>query len=216
MVRSHPDALSGSVTIFTDLFLTHVSGSKRSGMADTEVVVLVNEQNHELGTAPKASVHTSDTPLHRGFSLFLFNLNGDLLLTQRAKSKKAFPGYWTNTVCGHPAPGERVTEAAVRRLEQELGIGIPLDAVKEVAQYRYRFADHNGIVENEICPVMVAKVDATDPKPAPGEVENWKWVTWQSFLDDIIRTPQYFSPWCREEALFVNKHIHMAGYLQFG
>lgn len=184
-------------------------------MTDTEVVVLVNEQNHELGTAPKATVHTTDTPLHRGFSLFLFNKEGKLLLTQRSKAKKAFPGVWTNTVCGHPAPHERVTEAAVRRLQQELGLTIPLAEVQEVAQYRYRFADANGIVENEICPVMVAKSAVGDPHPVPGEVENWKWVTWQSFLDDIHTSPQYFSPWCIEEALFVNKHLHMAGFLQF-
>src|SRR3990167_8891323 len=87
-----------------------------------EEVVLVDEKNSVLGTAPKDAVHTKNTPLHRGFSLFLFNSKKELLLTKRAQSKKAFPGVWTNTVCGHPEPEESAVDAALRRLEQELGL----------------------------------------------------------------------------------------------
>ena len=113
-----------------------------------EQVVLVDDNNQEIGTADKATVHTANTPLHRGFSLFLFNSQKELLLTQRALTKKTFPGIWTNTVCGHPAPGETPVDAAKRRIREELGIIV--QEVKEVAPYRYRFADQNGIVENEI------------------------------------------------------------------
>src|SRR3972149_7515079 len=87
-----------------------------------ELVVLVDEENNVLGTAPKDQVHSAATPLHRGFSVFLFNQQGELLITQRADSKKTFPGIWTNTVCGHPLPGESTAEAASRRLKVELGI----------------------------------------------------------------------------------------------
>ncbi len=175
-----------------------------------ELVVLVDEQNHELGTAPKDTVHTKDTPLHRGFSLFLFNSKGELLLTKRAPSKKTFPGVWTNTVCGHPGLGERAVDAAKRRLKDELGIdlgsglnpsadGQGLTPIREVAPYRYRFADKNGIVENEICPIIVAYADG-DPKPNKEEVEDWKWMKWEEFLEDIKKNPEIYSPWSREEA----------------
>ncbi|MDO8452012.1 MAG: isopentenyl-diphosphate Delta-isomerase, partial [bacterium] len=87
-----------------------------------EYVVLVDEKNQELGTMPKDQVHTTDTPLHRGFSLFVFNDRKELLVTRRARTKKTFPGVWTNTLCGHPAPGERSIDAARRRLQDELGL----------------------------------------------------------------------------------------------
>ena len=87
-----------------------------------ELVVLVDEQNNEIGTAPKETVHTDHTPLHRGFSLFVFNTKGDVLVTKRAVSKKTFSGVWTNTVCGHPGPGEDIVEAVKRRLKDELGL----------------------------------------------------------------------------------------------
>lgn len=166
----------------------------------TEFVVLVNEDNNELGTAPKETIHTADTPLHRGFSLFLFNSKKELLLTKRAKSKKTFPGVWTNTVCGHPGPEETAEAAARRRLQQELGITV--SDVKEVAPYRYTFTDKNGIVENEICPILVAYSDTT-PTPDPEEVEEWKWIGWEEFLDDLRKNPGIYSPWCREESLTV-------------
>lgn len=165
-----------------------------------ELVVLVDEQNTPVGTMPKAEVHTTATPLHRGFSLFVFNSKKQLLVTQRAATKKTFPGVWTNTVCGHPGPDEAPVDAAKRRLADELGIhGVE---VTEVAPYRYQFADKNGVFENEVCPVLVGYSDQ-DPKPVPAEVDAWKWMGWKEFLDDIKAHPGFYSPWCREEALLL-------------
>lgn len=167
-----------------------------------ELVVLVDEQNNETGTAPKDTVHTKNTPLHRAFSLFLFNNKKELLITRRADTKKTFPGVWTNSVCGHLGPGETTIDAAKRRLADELGItGVE---VKEVSPYRYRFADKNGIVENEICPIFVATFD-DDPKPNINEVDDWKWMNWEKFLADIKVHPDMYSPWSREEAVILER-----------
>lgn len=168
-----------------------------------ECVVLVDEKNREIGTAPKETVHTTNSPLHRGFSLFLFNSKGEVLLTKRSAKKKTFPGVWTNTVCGHPAPGESAIAAAKRRLKYELRImNYELRKIREVAPYRYRFADKNGIVENEICPVLVAYSDV-DPKPKKEEAEEWKWMKWEEFLEEIKKNPEIYSPWSREEVEIV-------------
>jgi len=162
-----------------------------------ELVVLVDEQNNEIGTAAKDTVHTTNTPLHRAFSLFLFNSKKQLLITKRASTKKTFAGVWTNTLCGHPAPNENIIDAAKRRLVEELGV--VGTEVKEVSPYRYTFADKNGIVENEICPILVGIYDG-DPIPKVGEVDEWKWMDWKKFLEEIKITPEPYSPWSREEA----------------
>ena len=167
-----------------------------------EFVVLVDEKNNEIGTAPKDTVHTKNTPLHRAFSLFVFNHKKELLLTRRADTKKTFPGVWTNSVCGHPAPGESAVDAAKRRLQDELGItGID---IQEVSPYRYRFADKNGVVENEICPILTAVFDG-DPKPNKNEVDDWKWMDWGKFLTEIKNNPEPYSPWSREEAVILQQ-----------
>lgn len=175
-----------------------------------EQVVLVDEQNNPIGTADKDTVHTTATPLHRAFSLFLFNSRGQVLLTKRAATKKTFPGVWTNTVCGHLSPDEDTVSAATRRLSEELGItGV---TVKEVAPYRYRFADRNGIVENEICPITVATYDG-DPIPHKDEVDEWKWVDWKVFLQDIRDNPEPYSPWSREEAAILTTKLPLKGWV---
>ena len=167
-----------------------------------ELVVLVDEKNIEIGTARKLTVHTRNTPLHRGFSLFIFNNIHEVLLTRRADAKLTFPGVWTNAVCGHPGPGETVRAAAKRRLKEELGIaGVD---IQEVSPYRYRFADQNGIVENEICPILRATFSG-DPTPDPNEVDNWKWMDWQAFLTDMHTNPHMYSPWCREEVVILQQ-----------
>lgn len=167
-----------------------------------EYVVLVDGQNNEIGTADKDTVHTKDTPLHRGFSCFVFNDKKELLLTKRAAVKKTFPGVWTNTVCGHPGKGETVIDAARRRLQDELGL-VVRDLV-EVSPYRYRFADRNGIVENEICPILVGYTN-DNPAPQEAEVEEWKWVGWKEFLKDIENNPDIYSPWVKEEAVILQR-----------
>lgn len=169
-----------------------------------ENVVLVDEQNNQIGAADKATVHSTITPLHRGFSVFIFNSKKELLITQRALTKRTFPGVWSNTVCGHPLPDEAVETAAMRRLKDELGLDIT--NVKVVAPYRYRFADNNGIVENEICPILIGYTDH-NPTPNAQEIANWRWIKWEDFLKEIEINPNPYSPWSREEAQRINAFV---------
>lgn len=160
---------------------------------DQELVVLVDNQGNSVGTAKKDEVHNANTPLHLGFSVYVFNKQGKFLLTQRAKSKKTFPGVWSNTCCGHPAPGEKTKDAVKRRLKEELGL-----EVKEIElilpDFRYR-AQMGGVAENEICPVFVALVDQ-EPNRNPKEVESFKWVNWMDFIKRVEEKPESLSSWC--------------------
>ncbi|MFH0864388.1 MAG: isopentenyl-diphosphate Delta-isomerase [Candidatus Gottesmanbacteria bacterium] len=172
-----------------------------------EKVVLVDDKNREIGTADKATVHTKNTPLHRGFSFFLFNSRNELLLTQRAFSKKTFPGVWSNTICGHPMPGESIGEAVRRRLESELNVRFTGE-IKEASPYRYRFKDKSGIVENEICPIFIAYVDYEDDNnftPNPEEVADWQWIPWIELIENIKMDPTQYSPWSVQEARILEK-----------
>lgn len=86
-----------------------------------EVVILADENGQPAGTENKLVVHTANTPLHFAFSAWLVR-DGQVLLTRRALTKQTWPGVWTNSFCGHPAPGETNAEAVLRRAEFELGI----------------------------------------------------------------------------------------------
>lgn len=169
-----------------------------------EDVVLINEQNDVLGTAEKLATHNHNTPLHRGFSVFLFNKQGELLLQQRSKKKKTWPLAWSNSCCGHPMLDETVQEAATRRLHYELGITANVNLQIVLPAYRYRY-ERYGIVENEICPVLVGVLSQT-PQPNSEEVESLAWIRWGDFVKKLKSIPKEYSEWCIEEAALLNKN----------
>lgn len=167
-----------------------------------EHVVLVDENNAPVGITTKASIHSLATPLHRGFSVFVFNRTGKLLLQQRAHTKVTWPLVWSNSCCGHPMLNESLEDAAQRRLFDELGLTVE-DIKVVLPNYRYR-AEKDGVVENEFCPVMVAFTDQT-PRPNPVEVQLIRWIPWQSFVEEVRENPARYSPWCAEETLLLDQ-----------
>lgn len=159
----------------------------------SEQVVLVDDHGQSIGVADKATVHSADTPLHLAFSCHIFNRDGHVLMTRRALGKKTWPGVWTNAVCGHPAPGEDMTDAVTRRVQQEIGLGIS-QIQPALPDFRYRAVDASGVVENEICPVFIAYAES-DPHPADDEVAQWEWVDPTQLTQAVSATPFAFSPW---------------------
>ena len=160
----------------------------------TERVVLLDAGGLPIGTDLKATVHTEDTPLHLSFSCHVVNSDGQVLVTRRALSKKTWPGVWTNSFCGHPQPDEASEDSVARRASHELGLDITgLELV--LPDFRYRAVDASGVVENEICPVMVGRI-TTDIAPDPDEVAEHAWMDWATVRTIARDSPHLLSPWC--------------------
>ena len=116
-----------------------------------ENVILVNEQDKQLGLMPKMEAHEKAL-LHRAFSVFVFNEKGELLLQQRAADKYHSPNLWTNTCCSHQRDRETNIDAGKRRLQEEMGFACDL---KEVFWFVYKAPFDNGLTEHELDHVMV-------------------------------------------------------------
>lgn len=158
-----------------------------------EEVILLDERGQEIGAADKYVIHTDNTPLHLAFSCYVFNDRGELLVSRRAISKLTWPGVWTNSVCGHPAPGEPREDAIHRRAAQELGTTLT-DVRLVLPDFQYRATDASGVVENEICPVYIATITG-DINAHPDEVAEWEWVNVPDLVEAVRLTPFAFSPW---------------------
>lgn len=170
--------------------------------AAPEQVVLLDADYQPIGTHPKASVHTRETPLHLAFSCYIVDAAGQLVLTRRALSKVAWPGVWTNSVCGHVSPGESFAAAIRRRVAYELGLpaaqqGTPTCALPD---FEYWARDDSGIVEWEFCPVYLMRLHETvDWQPHPAEVARVATYPVEQVLDAVAATPAVFSPWMVEQ-----------------
>ena len=165
-------------------------------------IVFVDDNGTAIGTASKLDAHSADTQLHSAFSVFIFNPGGDLLLQQRALSKKTWPGVWSNSCCGHVMLHESPKRAAKRRLRDELGLK-NIDLIFALPDFRYR-AEKDGVVENEICPVFIGVTDNT-PMLNPAEVAAVRWIDWDSFLALVNEPRTQISPWAVEEARLLSE-----------
>jgi isopentenyl-diphosphate Delta-isomerase len=155
-------------------------------------VVLVDETDNELGLMPKMEAHEKGL-LHRAFSVFLFNSNGEVLLQQRAAAKYHSPGLWSNTCCSHPRPGEAVQQAAARRLYEELGM---VSDLYEAFHFVYKSEVDNDLTEHEYDHVYFGTTDAV-PEINREEVQDWKYMDLDTLADELKHYPERYTVWLR-------------------
>lgn len=155
-----------------------------------ENVILVNEADEPIGLMPKMEAHEKAV-LHRAFSVFIMNDNGQTMLQQRAEDKYHSPLLWTNTCCSHQRDGETNIEAGKRRLLEEMGFETEL---KELFSFIYKAPFDNGLTEHELDHVMMGKYNQL-PKINPDEVADWKWMHPSEIKNDIAENPDNYTAW---------------------
>jgi isopentenyl-diphosphate delta-isomerase len=155
-------------------------------------VILVDEDDHEIGTEDKLAAHRGEGRLHRAISVFVFNSRGDLLLQRRAATKYHFAGLWSNTCCSHPRPGESIADVSKRRLREEMGISAPL---KPVRTFIYKATDPaSSLSEHELVHLVVGQTDM-DPVPDAREVGAWAWESLDQLRKKLAERPSDYTPW---------------------
>lgn len=167
--------------------------------SESEELILVNEQDQEIGHSPKADCHDHDGLLHRAFSVFVFNSRGEVLLQQRAAGKRLWPLYWSNSCCSHPRRGESMLQALQRRLQQELRISCSADYLFKF-QYHAHFESQGKRLgsERELCSVYAGLSD--DPVRANAtEVKDCRFVAPEALDRELAEHPERFTPWFKLE-----------------
>lgn len=160
-----------------------------------EDLILVDNKDKEIGHLDKAGCHQGEGILHRAFSLFVFNDNGELLLQQRSADKPLWPMYWSNSCCSHPRRGETVDYAVNRRLEQELGMHTDAEFIYKF-QYHAQF-DESG-AERELCWVYLGHCSDM-PQPNKTEVADWRFISADNLNRELAEQPESFTPWFKME-----------------
>jgi isopentenyldiphosphate isomerase len=90
-----------------------------------EVIEIVDTEGRTIGIRNRSEVHGDPSLLHKVVHVLVFNDAGQLLLQKRSMKKDVAPGKWDTSVGGHVSPGEDLMVAALREMDEELGIASP-------------------------------------------------------------------------------------------
>jgi isopentenyl-diphosphate Delta-isomerase len=175
-----------------DEFHDNRDAAARNITANSDALILVDEADRKVGHLSKALCHVGRGILHRAFSLLIFNARGELLIHQRAPSKRLWPLYWSNSCCSHPRLAESMEAAIKRRLHEELGISCALQFLFKF-QYQAQF-DETG-AENELCSVFIGRcADAVTINR--DEIFAWRWISPAALQREMsARGDREFTPW---------------------
>jgi isopentenyl-diphosphate delta-isomerase len=179
----------GGITLTDDV---RTSPSAIDVAADSDALILVDESDREVGHLSKSECHDGSGVLHRAFSLLIFNPQGELLLQQRATSKRLWPLYWSNSCCSHPRRAESMEAAIHRRLYEELGVRCPLQFL---FKFHYQAQFESAGAENELCSVFIGRC-AGRIRADRNEIRGWRWVSPEALQAEMAGEGAVrFTPW---------------------
>ena len=158
-------------------------------------LILVDENDNQIGFEEKIKCHLGEGILHRAFSVFVFNNKGELLLQKRGNGKMLWPLFWTNTCCSHPREGEGYEDAGKRRLQEELGFSCSL---KYIGKFQYKASYKDIGSENELCAVLVGEYSG-EINANKEEVDDFKWVNFEELKKDVSQNQDNYTPWFKME-----------------
>jgi isopentenyl-diphosphate Delta-isomerase len=157
-------------------------------------VILVDENDNQIGVMDKVEAHRNPAQLHRASSVLLRNSKGEWLIQQRSTHKIVGALQWANTCCGNLRPGENYEQCARRRLREELNIvGVEL---KEINKFTYQVECNDEFSEHEVDTVFVGQYEGLI-SPNPLEVKNTRWISTQELLSELDKDKPIYAPWTK-------------------
>jgi isopentenyl-diphosphate delta-isomerase len=172
-----------------------MNAARQPVSSPSESLILVDDEDREIGTSSKANCHVGDGLLHRAFSVFLFNADGKLLIQQRSAQKPLWPLYWSNSCCSHPHVEESVEDAGRRRVRQELSIECDL---LYLYKFKYQASFGDAGAEHELCHVFAGYI-SDDIAAHPEEIADWRYVDPHELSSEIAANADSYTPWMKLE-----------------
>jgi isopentenyl-diphosphate Delta-isomerase len=155
-------------------------------------VVVVDEQDTEIGTAPLAEVGQKGL-YHRIVSIFVEDDQGRMLLQFRGPAVKIYPNRWDQAAGGHVDEGFSYDQAAANEVAEELGLHDV--ALTPLGTFSSNDTLDDGRIINQFERVYLAKVpDNVTLKPELAEVASVQWFTSAELKTHISRHPEKFTP----------------------
>ena len=153
------------------------------------MILRVDENDNKIGEIEKLKAH-KEAVLHRAFSVFVLNDEGEMLLQKRADNKYHGGGLWSNTCCSHPTEDGDLQKQAENRLDEEMGFKTKIGKIGEV-KYNLEVGD---LIEHEYDHLFIGTYNG-EVRPNPEEVSDYRWVALHKIEKDLEENPDIYTPW---------------------
>ena len=152
-----------------------------------EIFDVIDECDRVIGQAPRDEVHARHLK-HRAVHVLVLDLQGKLFIQKRAATRDTFPARYDSSASGHLAAGEHYDTAAVRELQEELGLFVSLDQMQRLGKI-----DACSLTGWEFTWMYTLRGNYR-PQPNPSEIESGKF--WSlDHIDSLVTThPELFAP----------------------
>ncbi len=182
----------------------------RDTNVELETLVLVDNEDNQIGTAEKWDAHKGLGKMHRAFSVWVFTDDSykDVWMQVRGEKKPLWPGYYSNSYCSHPREGESYEGAARRRGVEEIGLIVdPKMVIKFSYHASYKPNGKRVGSENELCALMIA---VTPDQPTPNALEidgDMIKIPLDELRKDMNRNQEKYTPWFLMEMFKIDDYL---------
>ncbi len=154
-------------------------------VSSEEVLPVVNSHDVVIGRELRSIIHEYNM-LHRAVHTLVLR-DDQVYLQKRSMQKDTSPGKWDSSSSGHVDLGESYVKAAIRELDEELGI-------RNADKVRY----HETLLASpetgwEFTAIFTLRT-RQKPKPNPIEISDGQWLTIRGIQSWVDQSPGDFAP----------------------
>lgn len=155
-----------------------------------ELIDLLDSKGVYTGkTALKSEAHRAGW-FHPTVHVWLYNTKGQILIQQRGSQKDVHPLLWDVSVAGHVSAGEKIPVAALREVEEEVGLQLAANDLDKIGIFK-AVHDHGAqLMDREFHHVFLStlKVPLEALTRQKSEVADLKLISLEQFTEDTLAT----------------------------
>lgn len=152
-----------------------------------EILPVVNKKDEIIDEVSREICHIKKLR-HRAVHIFIFNPKGEILLQKRSKDKEEYPGYYEASVSGHVLQDESYEEAAIREIEEEIGLLIGEEELNKRNKFEVLFGKEHHIIQ------LFVLFTPKKPEIHDGEIESMQWISKSKLVKQIKQGQKKFTP----------------------
>lgn len=159
-----------------------------------EHVEILNPDGTFTGNSILKSEAHKNGIYHASVHVWICNHNKEILIQKRVATKSTFPNLWDISVAGHISFGEFPLHAAVREVEEEIGLVVLPEKLISIGTSEHKAFHPNNIIDHELHFIYVCKIDfqPIELKLQESEVAELKLIPFDHFTE--ITCKNYFVP----------------------